>query len=136
MFIACSFKGVRISMTLSLASSMPRESIRFLSLLFRVCPQLLPSSSVPCLPCPLPLCPNLRIIHHRYPTGCLQSTPQPLLDIFSLVCKMLCSYYYKTILSESISSQREMLTHSLGSIPTAPAPQWEDQTCTGEGWEC
>lgn len=109
---------------------MPRESITFLSLLFPLCPQSLPSSFVFGLPLPLPLCPNLRVIHHQYPTGCLQSTPQPLLDIFSLICKVLCRYYYKAVLSE----WRNADPPSRVGFPLLPSG-WT-RTCTGEGWEC
>lgn len=129
MFIAFVLKGVRKPMDPSLASSMPRESIRFLSLLF---PCVLNFSLVPLSPAFPSLCPsspNLRLIHQQYPTGCLQSTPQPLLDIFSLICKVLCSYYYKTVLSEWGDAD----PHSRVEFPLFLSGR--TRTCTGEGQE-
>lgn len=42
--------------------------------------------------------PTLTITHHCYLIWCLQSTLQPLLWVFPLICKVLYNYYYKSFL--------------------------------------
>lgn len=59
--------------------------------------------------------PNLTIIHHCYLIWCLQSTLQPLLRVFPLICKVLYNYYYKSVLGDGV-----MLTHFRECrVPTA-----------------